>query len=101
VNQSVKVLIVDDEASQRSGMAAMVSAWGMTAETAADGNDALAKLNDFRADVIITDLNMPGLDGFGLLERLRESGEMPPTIVLTAYGTIDNALKAVKDLDAY
>src|SRR5262245_61604635 len=79
----------------------MVSAWGMTAETASDGNDALEKLNDFRADVIITDLNMPGLDGFGLLERLRDSGEMPPTIVLTAYGTIDNAIKAVKELDAY
>jgi DNA-binding NtrC family response regulator len=101
VNQSVKVLIVDDEASQRGGLAAMVSAWGMTAETASDGNDALEKLNDFRADVIITDLNMPGLDGFGLLERLRDSGEMPPTIVLTAYGTIDNAIKAVKELDAY
>jgi DNA-binding NtrC family response regulator len=42
VRQSVKVLIVDEEASQRSGLAAMVSAWGMTANTASDGNDALA-----------------------------------------------------------
>src|SRR5207302_9313086 len=60
LNNLVKVLIVDDEASQRSGLAAMVSAWGMTPETASDGNEALLKLNDFEADVILTDLNMPG-----------------------------------------
>ena len=80
----IKVLIVDDEASQRSGLAGMVSAWGMTAETAAEGEEALRKLAAFPADVILTDLNMPGLDGFGFLERLREAGEMPPAIVLTA-----------------
>jgi DNA-binding NtrC family response regulator len=101
LNQAIKVLIVDDEASQRSGLAAMVSAWGMTSETAAEGNDALLKLNDFPADVIITDLNMPGLDGFGLLERLQESGDCPPAIVLTAYGNIDTAVRTVKELGAY
>ena len=97
----MKVLIVDDEASQRSGLAAMVSAWGMTAQTAADGNEALLKLADFPADVILTDLNMPGLDGFGLLQKLRESGEMPPTIVITAYGSVETAVKVVHELDAY
>src|SRR5258708_1773548 len=97
----MKVLIVDDEASQRSGLAAMVSAWGMTPETAADGNEALAKLSDFAADVIVTDLNMPGLDGFGLLQRLRDLGEMPPTIVLTAFGNIETAVRTVHELGAY
>jgi DNA-binding NtrC family response regulator len=101
LNQPIKVLIVDDEASQRSGLAAMVSAWGMQPETAGDGNEALAKLAGFAADVIITDLNMPNLDGFGFLERLRESGEMPPTIVLTAYGNIETAVKTVHELGAY
>ncbi len=101
MNQPIKVLIVDDEASQRSGLAAMVSAWGMQPETAGDGNEALAKLAGFAADVIITDLNMPNLDGFGFLERLRESGEMPPTIVLTAYGNIETAVKTVHELGAY
>jgi len=101
LNQSLKVLIVDDEVSQRSGLAAMVSAWGMTAETAGDGNEALAKLNSFPADVILTDLNMPGLDGFGFLQRLRDSGEMPPTIVLTAFGNIETAVKTVHELGAY
>ncbi len=101
MNQPIRVLIVDDEVSQRSGLAAMVSAWGMTPKTAGDGNEALAALNTFAADVILTDLNMPGLDGFGFLERLREAGDMPPTIVLTAYGNIETAVKTVHELGAY
>ena len=52
----------------------MVSAWGMSPATAGDGNEALLKLNEFPADVIITDLIMPRLDGFGSLQRLREPG---------------------------
>ncbi len=79
----------------------MVSAWGMTAATAGDGAEALLKLAEFPADVIVTDLNMPGMDGFAFLERLRDSGEMPPTIVLTAYGNIETAVKTVHELGAY
>lgn len=101
MKQPIKVLIVDDEVSQRSGLAAMVSAWGMTARTASDGQDALVKLAEFPADVIVTDLNMPGLDGFGLLQKLRDSGDMPPAIVLTAYGNIETAVKTVHELGAY
>jgi DNA-binding NtrC family response regulator len=101
LNEQMKVLIVDDEAAQRAGLAAMVSAWGMSPQTASDGQDALVKLSDFPADVIVTDLNMPGLDGFGLLQKLRDSGDMPPTIVLTAYGNIETAVKTVHELGAY
>lgn len=97
----MRVLIVDDEPAQRSGLAAMVSAWGMTAETASDGNDALDALSRNGADVILTDLNMPGLDGFGFLEKLREMGDMPPTIVLTAYGNVETAVKTVHELGAF
>jgi DNA-binding NtrC family response regulator len=97
----VKVLIVDDEASQRSGLAAMLSAWNMTPETAADGEEALSKLSGFPADVIITDLNMPGLDGFGLLQRLRDAGDSTPAIVLTAFGNIEKAVQTVHELGAY
>ncbi len=79
----------------------MVSAWGMTPETAAEGSDALLKLNDFPADVILTDLNMPGMDGFAFLQRLRDSGEMPPTIVLTAFGNVETAVRTVHELGAY
>ncbi len=101
MEQPIRVLIVDDEESQRSGLAAIVSAWGMRAETASDGNEALRKLERFPADVILTDLNMPGLDGFGLLRRLRDCGDMPPAIVLTAFGNIETAVKTVHELGAY
>ena len=97
----LRVLIVDDEPAQRSGLAAMVAAWGMTPETAGNGNEALEALNRESADVILTDLNMPGLDGFGFLEKLREKGDMPPTIVLTAFGNIETAVKTVHELGAY
>ncbi len=92
---------MDDELSQRTGLAAMVSAWGMHPETAGDGNEALEKLAGFTADVILTDLSMPGLDGFGFLQKLREMGDMPPTIVLTAFGNIETAVTTVHELGAY
>lgn len=101
MDQPLKVLIVDDEASQRSGLAAMISSWGMTPFTAADGKEALEKLAETPVDVIVTDLNMPGMDGFAFLERMRESGEMPPTIVVTAYGNVETAVKVVHELDAF
>jgi DNA-binding NtrC family response regulator len=97
----LRVLIVDDEPSQRSGLAAMVTAWGMTAETASDGNAALEALTHNEADVILTDLSMPGLDGFGFLQKLQEMGDMPPTIVLTAYGNVETAVRTVHELGAY
>ena len=74
MNQTLRVLIVDDEASQRAGLAGMVTAWGMVADTASEGAEALEKLAKMPVDVILTDLNMPGMDGFELLERLRRHG---------------------------
>jgi DNA-binding NtrC family response regulator len=79
----------------------MVSTWGMTAEMASEGNDALEKMQHFHPDVILTDINMPGLDGFGFLQKLREMDDMPPTIVLTAYGNVETAVRTVQDLGAY
>ena len=97
----MNVLIVDDESSQRTGLAGMVKAWGMQAETASEGYDALEKLDSFAADVIVTDMNMPGLDGFGLLKALRDRGDMPPVIVLTAFGNVETAVRTVHELGAF
>jgi DNA-binding NtrC family response regulator len=96
-----RVLIVDDEENQRDGLAAMVRTWGYEPETAADGEEALEKLVAFPAQVVITDLQMPKLDGFGLLKRLAEQGNAPPTIVLTTYGAIENAVETVHNLGAF
>jgi len=99
--QPVSVLIVDDEESQRTPLAAMVSAWGFNVETASDGQEALEKLATFPANVIITDLMMPRMDGFELMKRLDSDGNMPPAIVLTAFGNIETAIQTIHDLGAF
>ena len=97
---SARVLIVDDEDDQRSGLASLVSSWGHEVRTARDGQDALEKLADFRAHVMLTDLTMPRMDGKELLRRLAIEGG-PVSIVLTAFGSIENAIETVHDLGAF
>jgi DNA-binding NtrC family response regulator len=98
---SINVLIVDDEESQRTPLAAMISAWGFTVETASDGQEALDKLASFPANVIVTDLMMPRMDGFELMKRLANDGNMPAAIVLTAFGNIETAIQTIHDLGAF
>lgn len=93
------VMVVDDEESQRSGLAAMVSSWGYRVDTAADGQEALEKLSEGMPDVIITDLMMPRVDGMELLRRLPQPA--PPVIMLTAFGNIETAVETVHDLGAF
>ena len=97
----ISVLVVDDEESQRGPLAAMISAWGFSVETAADGQEALDKLTTFPANVIVTDLMMPRMDGFELMKRLAADGNMPPAIVLTAFGNIETAIQTIHDLGAF
>jgi DNA-binding NtrC family response regulator len=96
-----KVLIVDDDVSQRSDLAAMVTLFGFEVETAAEGNEALAKLASFPANAILTDLVMPGMDGVALLKELARRGDRTPAIVLTGFGNIDHAISFVHDLKAF
>ena len=100
-NAKRRVLIVDDDESQRSAMTHLLSGWGYEALAAIDGRDALAKLADFDADAIITDLNMPKLDGTGLLAELQKTAAPPPTIVLTAFGSVEKAVEVVRESGAY
>jgi DNA-binding NtrC family response regulator len=96
-----RVLIVDDEETQRNGLASMVTSWGFAAETACDGQDALDKLNGGSFQVLVTDLMMPRMDGFELLKRLGSQGSLPPAIVLTAFGNIETAIATIHDLGAF
>src|SRR6266481_9055207 len=102
VDKLLKVLIVDDEVSQRTGLAGMVNAWGMSADTASEGGEALEKFASFSPDVIVTDLNMPCMDGYQFLEKLKEMGaDAPPSIVLTAFGSIETGVRTVHELGAF
>ena len=96
-----RVLIVDDEEAQRNGLASIVRAWGFEAATAGDGQDALEKLATFHANVILTDLKMPRMDGFELLRHLSGEGPHIPAIVLTAFGNIETALETIHNLGAF
>jgi DNA-binding NtrC family response regulator len=96
-----KVLIVDDEASARQGLSELVSAWGYEASTAADGEEALARVSEIEPAVVVTDVMMPRLDGFGLLARLRAERPEVAVIMLTGQGTVDAAMRAVRDEGAF
>ncbi len=96
-----KVLIVDDNADERGLLSLMAAKWGYATETAVDGQEAIEKLEGFPADVIITDVAMPRLDGFGLLRLLKEQGKNRPTIVITAYGDMHKAVTTVHELGAF
>jgi CheY-like chemotaxis protein len=98
---TIRVLIVDIEAKHRSALAAMMGAWGMHAEGAADGIEALETLRDREFDVITVELNLPRMDGFELMRKLRAIPHAPPVIALTAFGSIESALKCMHELGAF
>jgi DNA-binding NtrC family response regulator len=98
---SAHILVVDDDFQQRSDLAEMVESMGFEVATASDGEDALAKLVSFPANVILTDLVMPRMDGAALLRVLAERGDRTPTIVLTGFGSVDQAISFVHDLKAF
>jgi len=96
-----RVLVVEDDEQQRLSLSGMVSALGYSAETANDGEEALEKLGASPVDVIVTDLMMPRIDGFTLLRTLLDRGDLVPAIVLTGFGSIDQAVSVVHDLRAF
>ena len=80
-----RILIADDDESGRSGLAALLTMWGYEVQEAVDGKDALQKLASTKVDMLITDLNMPNLDGIGLIKGARAlaSCKFIPIVMLT------------------
>src|SRR5438445_1668062 len=91
-----KVLIVEDEENERTGLAELVSSWGYSAETAKDGQDGHEKVLAWSPSIVITDLKMPRLGGLELLEKIAASSQTIAVIVVTAQGTIDSAVQAMR-----
>jgi DNA-binding NtrC family response regulator len=98
---STRILIVDDDAAQRSLISGMLEAFGFEPITAFDGEEAIRVQARTPADVIITDLRMPRMDGMELLRVLERGGDRTPTIVLTAFGSVEKAISVVFDLKAF
>jgi DNA-binding NtrC family response regulator len=101
MEMSPLILVVEDDPGERSDLAEMVAAFNFRVATAADGQEALEKLASFPAKAILTDLMMPRMDGVALLKELAARGDRTPTIVLTAFGSINRAISIVHDLKAF
>jgi DNA-binding NtrC family response regulator len=94
---SERVLIVEDEPAARVGLEQLVKSWGFVADSAQDGEDALEKVTSFRPAIVITDLVMPRMDGLALLRALQQQGAEATTVLLTAQGTVETAVEAMKE----
>jgi two-component system response regulator AtoC len=93
---SQRILVVDDEAKMQRVLEIMLKRMGHEAVCAGNGAEALQVLKSAPADLIISDLRMPGMSGTELLKVLREQGNEVPVIIMTAYGTIESAVEAMK-----
>ncbi len=97
MSSTTKLLFVDDEGPiRRLFRRAMGQDESLLLETASDGKEALKKLKTFHADIVITDMKMPKMDGLTLLEEIRMRYPDIFVVVITAYGSIEDAVKAMK-----
>ena len=92
-----RVLIVEDDPATRTGLAELVQAWGFQTAEAAEGEEAMRKVTTFRPAIIVSDLVMPRMGGADLLRALKDQLSDITFILLTAQGTVDSAVEAIKE----
>ncbi len=90
------VLVVDDEEAAREGMRLALEPLGLEVVTVASASDALRVLAERDVALVLTDMRMPGMDGFGLLERIKASWPEVEVVMITGYASIDGAIDAMK-----
>jgi two-component system, NtrC family, response regulator AtoC len=90
------ILVVDDERTLARAVKAFLQESGYEAEVAGNAEEALRLLETLRPDVVFSDVRLPGMDGIELLRRIREFDPAVPVVIMTAYGTIEGAVQAVK-----
>src|SRR5438046_7924971 len=91
-----KVLIVEDEENERTGLAELISSWGYRTDTARDGAEGLERVAVFSTSIVLTDMKMPRMSGLELLEKLAAADQTIAVVVVTAQGTIDSAVQAMR-----
>ena len=90
-----RLLVVDDDHAFRVSTAALLRADGHEVDTASDGTDAAQAIRNRRYDLVLLDIRMPGIDGISLVEVLRVWGENVPVLIISGYGTVDSAVRAL------
>lgn len=93
---SANILVIDDEESMRAGCIQTLTENGCRVQAVENGRMGLEKMSKESFDVILLDLKMPGIPGMEVLEKLKENDPNSMVIVITAYGTIDSAVEAMK-----
>ncbi|MEM1418634.1 MAG: response regulator, partial [Myxococcota bacterium] len=96
MSERPQVLVADDEPNLRRVLSAQLRRDGYDVHAVADGREALTVLGEHHVDVVISDLRMPELDGMGLLRETAAHHPDVPVILITAHGTIDTAVEALK-----
>ncbi len=91
-----KILVVDDKEMMRDSVATTLTRKGHVVTTAPGGVEALEKITKRRFDAVVTDLQMPEMDGLTLLAEIRAIDEQLPVVFMTAYGTVETAVEAMK-----
>ncbi len=91
-----RILVVDDEQKMRRLLEMALRGMGHEVVQARDGREALEQFDNQPFDLVLTDMRMPNMDGMTFLRRLRERGHDVPVVVLTAYGTVESAVEAMK-----
>ena len=91
-----RILIIDDNDTMREGMAATVRRMGHEVYSASGGNEGLALFKKQGADFVITDLKMDGMTGMAVLESIRELDATVPTLIVTAFGSVETAVEAMR-----
>ncbi|MTI96706.1 MAG: sigma-54-dependent Fis family transcriptional regulator [Firmicutes bacterium] len=90
------ILVIDDEKNMRWALSQALSADGHRVLTADDGRDGLEQYAEHQPDLVVLDVKMPGLNGMEVLKKLKELDKTLPVLMITAHGTIDNAIEAMK-----
>ncbi|MCG3169647.1 MAG: Regulatory protein AtoC [Pseudomonadales bacterium] len=95
--RGMRVLIVEDDHELREALADTLDVAGCEVEAAAAGAEALARLAHAAPDVLVSDVNMPGMDGHELLRHARRSHPQVPVVLITAFGSIERSVRAMRD----
>ncbi|MBN1932074.1 MAG: response regulator [Desulfobacterales bacterium] len=94
--QKKSILVVDDEKNIRLTLSRCLEPLGLVVETAINGEEALQKLEENEFGLLLLDLKMPGMDGMEVLHQVRQKWPQIIVIIITAHGTIDSAVEAMK-----
>jgi len=96
-NNGRHILIVDDEPLVRRSLSELLTLSGYVVSAASNGREALDLLKSYTTDIIITDMKMPEMDGMHLLKQIKTDYPDIPVILITGYGSIENAVDAIKE----